>query len=89
MRPHQIPTIADVLRQNAIDIPRLKIVPEFAKFSIPHVKHKQVQELLPIWFDFLDISDLTNTTLTYEIHANEIIEPVCGKLHLRIDENYH
>jgi hypothetical protein len=81
-------SLSDVLRKNTMDAnkPTLDIFPGFAKFSIPCLKHKQELELFPIWLDFLDAENLRSTTLTYELHANEIIDPIHGKLHLRIDD---
>jgi predicted nucleic acid-binding protein len=80
--PH-LQSMKDVLRENAPDRPRLEIVDGNAKFYVQQLKHKQSFDLFPIWLDFGNIDNIKNVTISYEIHAEEIVVPVIGELHLR------
>ncbi|HJW57605.1 MAG TPA: hypothetical protein VJ577_20275 [Burkholderiaceae bacterium] len=82
---HNFRTMADVMRENAPDRDKLEVSRRTVKFFITHLKHKQSRSLDLIYLDFGSIDRLRNVTLEYQLHAPEIIEPVKGSLHLRVE----
>ncbi|WP_050470674.1 PIN domain-containing protein [Herbaspirillum chlorophenolicum] len=80
--PH-IPSMKDILLETASETPKLEIVGGDAKFYVRQLKHKQSFKLFPIWLDLQSVQNMNNLAVTYEIHAEEILSPVTGSLHVR------
>lgn len=82
--PVRIRTIDDALKDADPTRHRLLIDAGKACFYIHQVKHRQFQNLLPIWLDYENVEKLSGVTLTYEIHADEIADPISGTLHIKV-----
>ena len=80
----RIPDLRQIMRENASDQPRLTLSENSAQFFVPSLKHKQTTALLPIFLDFGAVENLRGITLSFEIHAHEILDPVHQQLHLKI-----
>jgi rRNA-processing protein FCF1 len=64
--------------------PTLEVVNGKSVHCVSQLKHRQSLDLIPVWMDFGAGSPVRNLKIKYEIHATEIIDPVCGELRLRI-----
>jgi hypothetical protein len=84
--PPRIRTFDDVLRDRDPTRDRLTLDSSKACFYVHQVKHRQSEEMLPVWLDFGELEKLCSTTLTYEIHADEITNPIRGSLHIRFSD---
>jgi len=82
--PPRLPDLRQMMRENASDQPRLTLSDNSAQFFVPSLKHKQTTALLPIFLDFGAVENLRGITLSFEIHAHEILDPVHQQLHLKI-----
>jgi hypothetical protein len=80
----RIRTLDDVLRDSDPTRDRLDIEAGTASFYVHQVKHRQYKDLLLLWLDYDDIDKLCSTTLNYEIHADELPNPLTGSLHVKI-----
>lgn len=80
----RIPDLRQIMRENASDQPRLTLSDNSAQFFVPSLKHKQTTALLPIFLDYGAVENLRGITLSFEIHAHEILDPVHQQLHLKI-----
>lgn len=79
-----MPNLREIMRENAADQPKLTLSPGVAQFSVPALKHKQQTTLLPVLLDFGAPENIRNITISYEIHAHEMLEPVHQQLHLKL-----
>jgi rRNA-processing protein FCF1 len=82
--PPPIPDFRKMMRENASDQPKLTLSGNSAQFFVPSLKHKQTMALLPIFLDFGSAEGLRSITLSFEIHAHEILDPVHQQLHLKL-----
>ena len=80
----RIKTPSEILAENNSDHSTLTITDKGATYYLAQLKHKQTIELIPIWVDFEDASKIKNLSISYEIHALEIVDPVLRELHLKI-----
>ncbi|WP_426175550.1 hypothetical protein [Massilia sp. TWR1-2-2] len=81
--PPRIRTLDDVLRDRDPTRDRLTVDSGKACFYVHQVKHRQSEEMPPVWLDFGELEKLCSTTLTYEIHTDELANPIGGSLHVK------